>query len=143
MASKVSKVLTRKSVDSFHWEADCLLCEKSCIADKKNSERRLAFNVTFLHYRETILKYCSNGRNYKLSEDVNQRVFNCNELVYEEARYNDNCEKLFTHPENTEANSSRLARRPRKEFEQENFFKLHKWLEGKEIYFLRLRCMIK
>ena len=63
VASKVSKVSRRKSVDSFNWKVDFLFCGKLCIADKKHPERRLVFNVTFLHDRETILKYCSNHRN--------------------------------------------------------------------------------
>ena len=56
LTNKLSKVLTRKSVDSFNWKVDCLFCGKPCIADKKHPERRLVLNVTFLHYRETILK---------------------------------------------------------------------------------------
>ena len=118
VASKVSKVSTRKSVDSFNWKVDCLFCGKPFIADKKHPERRLVFNVTFLHYRETILKYYSNRRNDKWSEDVKRRVLSCNDLVHEEARYHDDCRKLFTHPKNTETSSPRLAGRPRKQVEQ-------------------------
>ena len=75
VASKVSKVSTRKPVDSFNWKVDCLFCGKLCMADKKHPERRLVLNVTFLHYRETILKYCSNRRNNKWPEDVKRRIF--------------------------------------------------------------------
>ena len=70
VASKVSKVSRRKSVDSFNWKVDFLFCGKRCIADKKHPERRLVFNVTFLHYWETILKYCSNRRNDKWSDNI-------------------------------------------------------------------------
>ena len=70
VASKVSKVSRRKYVDSFNWKVDFLFCGKPCIADKKHPERRLVFNVTFLHDRETILKYCSNRRNDKWSDNI-------------------------------------------------------------------------
>ena len=108
---------------------DCLFCGKPCIADKKHPERRLVFNVTFLQYREIILNYCCNRRNDKWSGDVKRRVFSCNDLVDEEARYQDDCRKLFTHPKNAETSSPRLAGRPRKEVEQENFFRLCEWLK--------------
>ena len=63
VTSKVLKVSTRKFINSFDWKVDCLFCGKPCTADK-HPERSL-FNVTFLHYRETILKYCSNHCNDK------------------------------------------------------------------------------
>ena len=69
VASKVSKVSRRKYVDSFNWKVDFLFCGKPCIADKKHPER-LVFNATFLHDRETILKYCSNRRNDKWSDNI-------------------------------------------------------------------------
>ena len=59
---------------------------KTVHADKKHPGRRLVFNVTFLYYREAILKYCSNHSNNKWSEDIKQRVLSCNDLVPEEAR---------------------------------------------------------
>ena len=130
VASKVSKVSTRKSVDSINWQVNCLFCGKPCTADKKNPERRLVFNVTFLHYRETILKYCSNRRNDKWSEDVKRKILSCNDLVHEDSRYHDDCQKHFTHLKNTEASSPRLGGKSRREVQQEDFIRLCEWLEG-------------
>ena len=129
VASRVWKVSTRTSAERFNWKFDCLFCGKLCIADQKHPERRLVFNATFLHYRETILKYCSNRRNDKLPEDVKWRVLSYNDVVYEEVRYHDDCQKIFPHPKDTKASSPRLAERPRKENEQENFIRLCEWLE--------------
>ena len=109
----------------------CLFCGNPCIADQTHPERRLVFNVT-LHYRETILKYCSNCQNDNSSEDVKRKVLSCNDLVHAEAKYQDDCRKLFTNLKYNEASLLRLAGRPRKEIEQDNFIRFCEWWKGEE-----------
>ena len=92
---------------------------------------RLVFNVT-LHYRETILKYCSNRQNDNWSEDVKRKVLSCNDLVHAEARHQDDCRKLFTNRKYNEASLLRLAGRPRKEIEQDSFIRFCEWWKGEE-----------
>ena len=91
--------------------------ENRALQTRRILKGRLVFNVT-LHYRETILKYCSNRQNDNWSEDVRR---SCNDLVHAEARYQDDCRKLFTNPKHNQASLLRLAGRPREEIEQDNF----------------------
>ena len=131
-------VSTRKSVDIFNWKVDCLFCGKPWITDNKYPKTRLVFSVTFVYYREIILKYCSNLCNYKWSENVKWRVVSCNDLIHEEAR----CRKLFTRSKITEASSPRLAGRPRKLSKRISLDCANGW-KVKEIHFLWLSYIKK
>ena len=105
--------------------------ENRALQTRRILKGRLVFNVT-LHYRETILKYCSNCQNDNWSEDVKRKVLSCNDLVHAEAKYQDDCRKLFTNPKYNEASLLRLAGRPRKEIEQDNFIRFCEWWKGEE-----------
>ena len=78
------------------------------------------------------MKYCSNRQNDNWSEDVKRKVLSCNDLVHAEAKYQDDCRKLFTNPKYNEASLLRLAGRPRKEIEQDNFIRFCEWWKGEE-----------
>ena len=78
------------------------------------------------------MKYCSNRQNDNWSEDVKRKVLSCNDLVHAEARYQDDCRKLFTNPKHNEASLLRLAGSPRKEIEQDNFIRFCEWWKGEE-----------
>jgi len=93
--SKIAKMTTRKSIDTFNWKEHCLFCGEECHIDTKHPERRPIFEATFLHYRDSILGYCE-SRNDSGAEDVKRRVINCIDLVQAEGRYQDDCRIKFT-----------------------------------------------
>jgi len=93
--TKQQKLSTRKSIDTFDWKTQCFFCGDVCEKDEKHPDRRTIFSVTFLHYRETILKFCDCRKDDWASE-VKRRVLNCFDLVHAEAKYHDDCRKFFT-----------------------------------------------
>ena len=69
-APKVAKVTTRGSVDGFNWKMQCLFCGKPCVVDPKHPDRRQIWSVTFLHYKNTILKFCDARQNDEWRKQV-------------------------------------------------------------------------
>lgn len=132
---KVPKMATRKSIDEFDWKKQCLFCGKPCTLDEKHVGRRQVWCVTFLHYRDTILKMCDAARqNDEWAEQVRRRVINCTDLVQAEARYHDDCRKNFCRLKD---NLSSQAGRPTNSVQKINFEKLCDWLECEsEVYSL-------
>ena len=84
-APNVAKVTTRGSVDGFNWKMQCLFCGKPCAVNPKHPERRQIWPATFLHYKNTILKFCDARQNDEQGEQVRRRVINCCDLVQAEA----------------------------------------------------------
>ena len=132
--TKAQKMSTRASIEKFNWKAHCLFCGDISKVDPKHPGRRPVYNVTIIHYRETILKYCD-CRKDEWASEVKRRVINCIDLV-QEARYHDDCRKRFTEAEKDKS-SIRPRGRPKGLTEENNFEMLCQWLETEgELYSL-------
>ena len=133
---KAAKIATRSSIKGFNWKEHCFFGGKECKEDKKHPDRRPVYQVTFLHYRETILKICNSREEDPWASEVKRRIINCIDLVQEEARYHDDCRAKFTSGK-PEKVSSQQKGRPQNNIQQCNFEILCKWLETEgELYSL-------
>ena len=103
------KVLTGKK---------CFFCGKECKEDKKHPDRTPIYKVTFLHYRETILKIFNSRKEDPWTLEVKRQIIN--DLVQEEARYHDDCRAKFTSGK-PEKVSSQQKGRPHNKVHQSNF----------------------
>ena len=86
---KVARIATRLSIEGFNWKEQCFFCGK-------HPGRRPIHQVTFLHYRETILKSYNSRNEDPWNLKVKRRIINCIDLVQEEARHHDYCHIKFT-----------------------------------------------
>ena len=133
---KAAKIATRSSIKGFNRKENFLFCGKECEEDKKHPDRGPIYQVTFLHYRETILKICNSREEDPWASEVERRIINCIDLVQEEARYHDDCRAKFTSRK-PEKVSSQQKGRPQNNIQQCNFEILCKWLKTEgELYSL-------
>lgn len=115
---------TRLSLGPFNWKKQCFFCGEECHADDKHPDRKQFYNVTFVHYRDTVLNLCE-ARDDEWSEKVRSRVVNCIDLVQADAIYHAECSKLFQNTEKLQASQGR----PKNTDKQRNFEVICEWLE--------------
>ena len=91
--SKVPKVVTRSSINSFNWTENCLFCGDMCVADERNPSRKNWHQVESISYRNNLERKCSKRKD-RFAEDVQRRILDT-DLIAKKARYHVSCYDNF------------------------------------------------
>ena len=119
-SSGIPKLREYRTLEGFSWKEQCFICGKECKEDKRHPDRRPIYQVTFLHYRETILNISNFRKEDPWGLEVKRRIINCIDLVPEKIRYHDDCHAKFTSGK-PEKISSQQRGRPQNSTQQFNF----------------------